>query len=635
MSPTTTRSSEVDAYILIKKSLKEIGWDIRCPANHPSGQVYTQTECLSHAEIKKQLGRDHPENIVKVSETIYWVIEAKRDRAELNKAIKEAKGYAKAINRSHQIKALFITGVAGNDADDFLIETRFYTDGRFHPITINEKGISWFPSPQIIQIVLEDGPKIADVPIDEAFFLSTAENINEKLHHGAINKNERARVMAALLLAMVDDSSLNLDSKPSVFIRDINTRVQAELQIKSKEELYDFIRLKLPESSDNHYKFKQALVETITELKKLNIRSAMNSGADVLGKFYEVFLKYGNGAKEIGIVLTPRHITKFAVEVIGIGDEDICYDPTCGTGGFLVAAFDYIKRNCPKSAVRFSKGNLFGLEQAPEVVALAVVNMIFRDDGRDNIREGDCFQKRLRRVVRNGNITAEFASTLIQSNQNGENKYKPVVTRVLMNPPFPTKKGDTKEYRFIDCALQEMVVGGILFSVLPYPTMVKPNKYLDWRKNTLLKKHTLLAVITFPEDLFYPIGTHTVGIFIRKGIPHPKEQNVLWIRAVNDGLLKSKGKRLPSDRAANDYAQIKDMVRGFLVSPAMPITAKDQFQKACPIDFSDPLLELVPENYLDQVHPMQEEIRKGIEQVIRDSVAFLIRSGKEDDYQIQ
>ncbi len=34
----------------------------------------------------------------------------------------------------------------------------------------------------------------------------------------------------------------------------------------------------------------------------------MNSGTDVLGKFYEVFLKYGNGAKEIGIVLTPRHV---------------------------------------------------------------------------------------------------------------------------------------------------------------------------------------------------------------------------------------------------------------------------------------------------------------------------------------
>ena len=47
----------------------------------------------------------------------------------------------------------------------------------------------------------------------------------------------------------------------------------------------------------------------------------MNSGKDVLGKFYEVFLKYGNGAKEIGIVLTPRHITRFASEVLDINSK--------------------------------------------------------------------------------------------------------------------------------------------------------------------------------------------------------------------------------------------------------------------------------------------------------------------------
>jgi len=35
----------------------------------------------------------------------------------------------------------------------------------------------------------------------------------------------------------------------------------------------------------------------------------------------------------------------------------------------------------------------------------------------------------------------------------------------------------------------------------------------------LLEKNTLLGVVTFPEDLFYPIGVLTVGLFIKKGIP--------------------------------------------------------------------------------------------------------------------
>ncbi len=52
-----------------------------------------------------------------------------------------------------------------------------------------------------------------------------------------------------------------------------------------------------------------------------------------------------------------------------------------------------------------------------------------------------------------------------------------------------------------------------------------------------------------------------------------------------------------------------------------------QFQQACPIDFDDPLLELVPENYLDQSHPTSDEIAQGIDIVVRNSVAFLIQSG--------
>jgi type I restriction-modification system DNA methylase subunit len=96
----------------------------------------------------------------------------------------------------------------------------------------------------------------------------------------------------------------------------------------------------------------------------------MASGKDVLGEFYEKFLKYGNGAKEIGIVLTPRHITEFAVEVLGITHKDYVFDPTCGTAGFLVSAFDSIKKTATAEQVeKFKTYNLFGVEQDDEVVA--------------------------------------------------------------------------------------------------------------------------------------------------------------------------------------------------------------------------------------------------------------------------
>lgn len=623
--PRAPRNTEVDAYVFIKENLKELGWDVRNPLRVATGQVYTQNECLSDPEIKKFLNLDRPENIVKISETVHWVIEAKRDHHQLEQAVSEAEGYALQINQSKNIKTKFITGIAGNEVDSYLITSKYLVDGKFVPITLNGKEITSLLSPELAQKIMEEGAEIADVPVDEELFLAKAEKINKILHLGAINKNYRARVMSALLLSLIDDTPPNIDASPSVLIGDINNRARRILGREGKSEFYRYIELALPPTEDNHIKFKKALVQTLQELNNLNIRSAMNSGTDVLGKFYEVFLKYGNGAKEIGIVLTPRHITQFAVEVSNITSRDFIFDPTCGTGGFLVAAFDHVKRNSGDADIdRFKQNNLFGVDQEVEVVALALVNMIFRGDGKNNIVEGNCFQKNLVRTSRSGETTAKYSTTAPTSEQQ-------VISRVLMNPPFALKTNDEKEFKFVEHALKQMADGGILFSVLPYSAMVKPSVYQAWRKDSLLRNNTLLSVITFPEDLFYPVGVHTVGIFVKKGVPHPQDQNVLWVRATNDGLLKSKGKRLPSPRATNDYPTIKDMVRSFILDPNTKVENKDKFQKACPIDFQDPLLELVPENYLDQPPLEPAEVQEGIERVIREAAAFLVSNDLDSE----
>jgi hypothetical protein len=52
-------------------------------------------------------------------------------------------------------------------------------------------------------------------------------------------------------------------------------------------------------------------------------------------------------------------------------------------------------------------------------------------------------------------------------------------------------------------------------------------------------------------------------------------------------------------------------------------------QKACPIDFSDPLMELVPENYLDQAPPTRKEVIEGVDSVMRATAGFLVRFGSE------
>jgi len=428
--------------------------------------------------------------------------------------------------------------------------------------------------------------------------------------------------MAALLLSKLSDTGPNVEERsPSILIRDINARAENVLRQQRKPEFYDYIKISLPSTTDNHIKFRKALVDTIQELDNLNIRSAMNSGADWLGAFYEVFLKYANWAQDLGIVLTPRHATRFIADVVDIQSSDIVFDPTCGTGGFLVAAFDSVKRRFnERQKERFKENGLFGVEQDPGVAALAVVNMIFRGDGKNNIIEGDCFQKFLAPTTRDTVATAKYVAAQAAS---------PPITKVMMNPPFALKKGEEKEFKFVNQALAQMEDGGLLFSVLPYSTMVRASIYLDWRKNQLLQKHTLLAVMTLPPDLFYPVGVNTVGVFIKKGEPHPRGQNVLWLRTHNDGLLKSKGRRLPNPRAKNDFDAVRDNLKAFLRNPTHPIPNAHEFSRAAPVDGSDSLLELAPEAYLTSSPPSVAAVEAGTDSLIRETLGFLVKNRME------
>jgi len=294
------------------------------------------------------LDKDRPENIVKISESKYWIIEAKNRREKLNQAIEEGiEDYANPINETGKVEACFVSAVAGNDADKYDVKNFYLENSEFEEITINNEPPSALLSRDTVGQILEaDSASIEEFPVDEEYFLDKAESINQILHDGSINKNRRAKVMSAMLLSLLDGQGPDIDTDDTIrLIEDINARVSSALRKEGKPEFADQIELTPPASEDNYEKFRKAVVRTIRVLKDLNIKSAMNSSADVLGEFYEVFLKYGNGAQEIGIVLTPRHITKFSAEAMDIDHNDIVYDPACGTGGFLVAAFDRVRQN--------------------------------------------------------------------------------------------------------------------------------------------------------------------------------------------------------------------------------------------------------------------------------------------------
>ena len=73
-----------------------------------------------------------------------------------------------------------------------------------------------------------------------------------------------------------------------------------------------------------------------------------------------------------------------------------------------------------------------------------------------------------------------------------------------------------------------MTDGGILFSLLPMDSMFGSRDEKTWRSDELLKKHTLIAVVSFPDELFYPAAQkQVVGMVVKKGFAHPRAISIL------------------------------------------------------------------------------------------------------------
>jgi type I restriction-modification system DNA methylase subunit len=592
-------SSEFHAYTYIKNELNVLGWIVANPTKRADGEVYTQNECLQNSILKKLFTGDKPENVVVVRNKKFWVIEAKPTHKEIDKAIAEAKEYAEKLNKDF-IYAPIITAIAGNDEDTYLVRSFYFTKGTWRAIEANGRIMTGLlPKETAHYFIDNDTYKTEEFNLPDSLYYAKAKKINEILHIGSINKNNRARVMSALLLALLEDSPLNLNSAASILIQEINARVDKVLYEHNKRDFAKFVQITTPPTPDNHVKFRKALIDTIQELNALNIRSAMNSGKDILGRFYEVFLKYGNGAKEIGIVLTPRHITRFGVEVLDVSRTDIIFDPACGTGGFLVGAFDHVKSTANQTQINdFKQNNIFGIEQEPEVVALALVNMIFRGDGKNNIIEGNCFAKKISKLA----------------------------TKVLMNPPFALKKDDEKEYKFIDNALTQMEDGGLMFVVIPSTIMFKGKQFKQWRQN-LLVNNTLEAVIKLPEDLFYPVAVHTSAAIIRKGIPHDKNKDVFFAYLI-DGYLKKKGimKKIKDGNISLIESAVKDFLgKSKNMSRSIPKT----YILSSILYDND--LECGPEYYLEEDKHTVSQIINEMRSVLSNLFNYLMNSPQSEN----
>ena len=583
------RDSEFRTYHYIEEVLKNLGWDTKNPAN--GGSVYTQGEFRRHDSLLTQaLGREAPENIILIpweGGSRYWIVEAKPTHRGLKKALREAQSYADKVNRIEPGTARFATGIAGTPNQSFYVLTTYWDNSKWNEIAINNYNVTGFLTPEQCRGVLDqNSPNIIHYHVDLNTFLTKANQINETLHNNGVAARDRAKLVSGLLLALAQDSTMSLSNSPVTLIGDVNSRIKTLLIRHGKEDFAAEVQLKLPNTPENHRKYWSAIVLTLQHLREMNIRSAINSGTDALGQFYETFLKYANDASEMGIVLTPRHITKFSVDVMKIQNTDVIFDPTCGTGGFLVAALDSIRASHygrhPDVYDAFRNDCLFGVEQDDGVFGLALVNMIFRGDGKSRIHNGNCFDNQFFR--HDGQIL-----WLKEYDAIPEGAAR-AFTRVLMNPPFAIEE---KEYQFVDYALQQMRVGGLLFAILPNGTITGTDG-VHWRE-AVVRNHTVRAVVKMRDDLFMP-NTHkgTYALVLEAWRPHDP---VFFAILHDDEHAGRKSKLLGVESTQDNMDRLGRLLSGFLFADAqIDSISKEVRVSTLRMELS---YDFAPESYLE------------------------------------
>jgi type I restriction-modification system DNA methylase subunit len=211
------------------------------------------------------------------------------------------------------------------------------------------------------------------------------------------------------------------------------------------------------------------------------------SGFDVLGRFYTEFIRYAGSEQSQGLVLTPSHITSLFCDLANINPNDVIYDPCCGTGGFLIAGmkrmFELTGNNDDKKQHVKSR-QLVGVELRPSMYTYACSNMMMRGDGKSNIYCGDCFA--LENIIKD--------------------HHKPTVA--FLNPPYDV--GTAGQMLFIEHALNMVSEqNGTVVAIVQMSCAIKNERELIAVKKRILGKHHLKAVLSMPDDLFYPIGVVT------------------------------------------------------------------------------------------------------------------------------
>ena len=250
------------------------------------------------------------------------------------------------------------------------------------------------------------------------------------------------------------------------------------------------------------------LQKIISEINKLDWYEAKQEG---LGDLYEGLLAKNADEKKSGAgqYFTPRVLIDVMAELIAPRFEDSCFDPACGTFGFMIAAYreatkDKDVYSLTDQEVKAMQGRYGGIELVPDAHRLALMNAYLH------------------------NVPANIAR---MDSLSPEAKRFKGYDVVLTNPPFGTKKGgesatrddisfqtSNKQLNFLQIIYRSLKVDGRARCavVLPDNVLFAGGDGTSVRRE-LMEFCNLHTILRLPTGIFYAQGVKTNVLFFIRG----------------------------------------------------------------------------------------------------------------------
>ncbi len=385
--------------------------------------------------------------------------------------------------------------------------------------------------------------------------LKDAKNLHEDLrNYGSIQDKDKPLIVSGILLALREmeykgfsidtltgDQTTTDGEKIYEAIEKNLKRANVAPQVKKDKLLSQFLVIKDTKAINevNEY-LKKTPLKHYTEFLYENIYKNIkyiHSAEDYLGRFYGEFMSYSGGdGQNLGIVLTPKHITELFCELAELKTTDVVFDPCCGTAGFLIASMHDMlqKTDNAKQQQDIRKNQLHGLELQPYMFTIATTNMILRGDGKSNLEQEDFLKQNPAQLQLKG------------------------CTVGMMNPPYSMgSKSNTSLYEinFTEHLLNSITQDGKVIVIVPQSAMTGKSKEEQAIKENILKHHTLEGVISLNKNTFYRVGTIPCIAVFTAGVPHHKDKEVKFINFENDGFEVQKHIGLVETIEAKDKRQ--------------------------------------------------------------------------------